>query len=278
MVSDLARTAARRALYTLSPSTWSRRELGLDLDPWQRAMTDAPAGSRVIALTHRQAGKTSAASVGVAHTMIWRGPGTTNLILAPTQRQSAELIRRLRGRLIDSGEKLDVDNAFSVELQNGSRCLGLPGADDAAIRGLSIDGDLVIDEAARVSDALYDAARPMMIRHSAVARLILLSTAWAKMGFFYRVWTEGDPHDWLKIEARVADCRHISAADLEKERRAMSASTFAREYQNHFDSMESRFFDADAIAAAFSGGFGPTPQIEEDPVVSVGSVFGKVFP
>jgi hypothetical protein len=58
--------------------------------------------------------------------------------------------------------------------------------------GLSIDGDLVVDEAARVSDALYEAARPMLIRHAQTARLILLSTAWARQGFFYRTWTGGD--------------------------------------------------------------------------------------
>ena len=70
MASEAAREIARRALYTLSPSAWCRRELKLALDPWQIRMVDAPAASRVIALTFRQAGKTSAAAVGVAHTML----------------------------------------------------------------------------------------------------------------------------------------------------------------------------------------------------------------
>jgi hypothetical protein len=35
-------------------------------DPWQARITDAPAGSRVSALTYRQAGKMTGASVGVA--------------------------------------------------------------------------------------------------------------------------------------------------------------------------------------------------------------------
>ena len=249
MASEAAREIARRALYTLSPSAWCRRELKLALDPWQIRMVDALAASRVIALTFRQAGKTSAAAVGVAHTMVWRQPGSTSLVLAPTLRQSSELIRNLRGRLLAAGERLTVDNVFAIELENGSRALALPGADDASIRGLSIDGDCVVDEAARVSDALYEAARPMLIRHVATARLILLSTAWARMGFFYRIWSEGDARDWLKIEASVDECQHISKADLERERRSMPASAFAREYENVFDSLEARFFNADAIAA-----------------------------
>jgi hypothetical protein len=35
-------------------------------DPWQARITDAPAGSRVSALTYRQAGKMTGASVSVA--------------------------------------------------------------------------------------------------------------------------------------------------------------------------------------------------------------------
>jgi hypothetical protein len=182
MASEAVREIARRALYTLSPSAWSRRELKLALDPWQARMVDAPPGGRVIALTHRQAGKTTGAAVGIAHTMLWRRVASTSLVLAPTLRQSSELIRNLRGRLLSAGERLSVDNTFSIELMNGSRALALPGADDASIRGLSIDGDCVIDEAARVSDALYEAARPMLIRQAQTARLILLSTAWARLG------------------------------------------------------------------------------------------------
>jgi hypothetical protein len=280
MAGELARQIARRALYTLSPSAWARRELKLVLDPWQARMVDAPGASRVVALTHRQAGKTSAGAVGVAHTMIWRRPASTNLVLAPTLRQSSELIRNLRGWLMAVGEKLPVDNTFSVELVNGSRCLAMPGSDDASIRGLSIDGDCVIDEAARVSDALYEAARPMLIRHADVARLILLSTAWARQGFFYRIWTEGDPADWAKLEAKVDACRHISSADLDRERRSMSPAAFAREYENTFDSIESRFFDAAAIAAAFgsvSAPTPPTPNGDPDPIISRSPAFDGRF-
>jgi hypothetical protein len=280
LTSDLKKEIARRTLYTLFPSAWARRELKLVLDPWQMRMVDAPAAARVIALTHRQAGKTTGAAVGVAHTMLWRRPASTNLVLAPTLRQSSELIRNLRGWLMSAGERLSVDNTFSVELANGSRCLAMPGADDASIRGLSIDGDCVLDEAARVSDDLYEAARPMLIRHAGTARLILLSTAWTRQGFFYRIWGEGADEDWLKIEATVDECRHISSADLERERRSMSPAAFKREYENAFDAIESRFFDPDAIAAAFGSVAAATPPSasgDPDPVVSRGLVFAGRF-
>jgi len=76
----------------------------------------------------------------------------------PTQRQSAEGVRRVRQYLLKAGAKFKSDNAFSLELEGGSRVLALPGSDDSGIRGLSINGVLVLDEAARVSDELFNAS------------------------------------------------------------------------------------------------------------------------
>ena len=94
---------------------------------------------------------------------------------------------------------------------------------------------------------------------------------------FLHVWTDGDPQDWTKIEARVEECRHISAADLERERRSMSAAAFAREYENQFDSVEKRFFDMDAIASAFGGDGLSPPDLDgdPDPVVAVAPAFRR---
>ncbi len=55
----------------------------------------------------------------------------------------------------------------------------------------------------------------------------------------------------------------------------MPASVFAREYLNQFDSIESRFFSLDAIAAAFGAVQGQTPDdADDDPIVAQGSAFG----
>ncbi len=267
---------AREALYRLSPSSWCRRELKLDLDPWQVRMTDAPGGSRTIALVHRQAGKTTAMAVALASTMTRRLPGSTSLVLAPTQRQSALVLDRTRDRLLQDGQRLVVDNAFSLKLENGSKCVGLPGSDDAGIRGLSIDGDLCVDEAARVQDALYEAAKPMTVRHARTARILLVSTAWAKKGFFYDIWSKGDPRDWTKIEAKIQECRHLTAAEIEVERRSMSPTAWAREYENQFDSTDSRFFSQDDIDNAFGGMGGVVPPLGDvDPIVGRRSAFNR---
>ena len=68
--------------------------------------------------------------------MTRRRPGSKSLALAPTQRQSAELILKVRMALMDSGERLAVDNAFSVAVDNGLRCLALPGASAPRARSI----------------------------------------------------------------------------------------------------------------------------------------------
>ena len=277
MVSESpARDRPPSALHA-QPSAWCRRELKLELDPWQVRMVDAPAGLA----RHR------------AHPSPSRQDNRRRRSASPTRWCGASREQPQLGARADAPAKSEVDpqparpaldgrraahrrQRVRDRAANGSRALALPGADDASIRGLSIDGDCVVDEAARVSDALYEAARPMLIRHAETARLILFSTAWARKGFFYRIWTEGDPRDWLKIEARVDECQHISKADLERERRSMPPAVFAREYENVFDSLEARFFDADVIAAAFGAVSGPTPPMPDgdpDPVVSRAPAF-----
>jgi hypothetical protein len=55
----------------------------------------------------------------------------------------------------------DGDNEVSLLLPNGSRIVGLPGT-EATVRGFSAVSLLVIDEAARVMDAMYKGLRPML--------------------------------------------------------------------------------------------------------------------
>ena len=76
-------------------------------------------------------------------------PGSLSVIACPAQRQSAEAVRRVREALVKAGAELESDNVYGLELDNGSRVLALPGSDDS-IRGLTVDGWIVADEAARL--------------------------------------------------------------------------------------------------------------------------------
>ena len=71
-------------------------------------------------------------------------------------RKAAELLREA-----GDAARGDGDNAISLLLPNGSRIVGLPGM-EGTVRGFSAVSLLLIDEAARVEDEMYQALRPML--------------------------------------------------------------------------------------------------------------------
>jgi hypothetical protein len=75
-------------------------------------------------------------------------PGGLSVIACPSQRQSAEAVRPVKDHLLARKVKLKVDNVYGLELETGSRVLALPSSDDS-IRGLTVDGWIVADEAPR---------------------------------------------------------------------------------------------------------------------------------
>ena len=68
-----------------------------------------------------------------------------SVIACLAQRQSAEAVRRVREALVKAGAKLESDNVYGLELDNGSRVLALPGSDDS-IRGLTVDAWIVAEK------------------------------------------------------------------------------------------------------------------------------------
>jgi hypothetical protein len=140
------------------------------------------------------------------------------------------------------------ESALSFQLANGSRVVSLPG-EEGNIRGFSSVALLVIDEAARVPDELYEAVRPMLAVSGGT--LVCLSSAYDKVGFFYEAWVNGGP-EWQRYETRAVDCPRISRQFLEDERQAMGDRIFSREYENEFMASDDAAFDPDAVARALA--------------------------
>ena len=216
--------------YAIDPASWVRRELGVTPAEWQSQLLRSPKGASILALTARQVGKTTAASWAIAHFMLFT-PSSLSVIACPAQRQSAEAVRKVHDHLTKVGATLKVNNVYGLELDNGSRVLALPGSDDS-IRGLTVDGWIVADEAARLTDDLISALRPMRARRPQ-ARLAMLSTAWSRTDPFWTAWSDDDdPNDpsWLRLRATAEVPGLFEPAYLEQERRALGEHNFSREY------------------------------------------------
>jgi hypothetical protein len=215
----------RDIAYRLDPVLWVREVLKVEPAPWQQTFLRAPRGASLLALTARQVGKTTTAAWSIAHTMTFRS-NSLSVIACPAQRQSAEAIRRVKEALVMAGVELTSDNVYGLELKNGSRALALPGSDDS-IRGMTVDGWIVADEAARLTHDMIAALRPMRARRPE-ARFAMLSTAWNRTDPFWTAWSDGDPH-WIRLQA-TAEIGLLSPEFLETERHTLGDHAFHREY------------------------------------------------
>jgi Terminase large subunit, T4likevirus-type, N-terminal len=217
----------REIAYRLDPVTWVNNVLHVTPAQWQETFLRAPQGASILVLSARQVGKTTTAAWTIAHSMIYT-PGSLSVIACPAQRQSAEAVRRVRESLIPAGAELKSDNVYALELKNGSRVLALPGTDDS-IRGLTVDGWIIADEAARLPDNdLISALRPMRARRPQ-ARFAMLSTAWSRTDPFWTAWAGDDP-SWMRIKATADVVSTFPADFLARERRALGDEVFKREY------------------------------------------------
>jgi hypothetical protein len=191
-------------------------------------------------LCSRQSGKTTTTALIALHCAVYE-PGALVIVVSPSQRQSAEMLRTIKGlhRNLAGAPELASESVLKIELANGSRILAMPGS-ESTVRGFAGVSLVIIDEASRVDDELLAAVRPMLATR-ADGRLIALTTPAGKRGWFYEAWTGNDPL-WKRVRVAASDCPRIRKEFLDEELRALGAMRFAEEYELAFiDSQESAF-------------------------------------
>jgi hypothetical protein len=139
-----------------------------------------------------------------------------------------------------------------MQLENGSRIEALPGS-ERTIRGFSGAALLIVDEAARVDDALYFAVRPMLAVSGGA--LMMLSSPAGRRGVFYEEWTEG--MGWERYEIPAAEVPRISEEFLEEERRALPLRIFRQEYECSFEETDDQLFSYEDVEGAITDEVAP---------------------
>jgi Terminase large subunit, T4likevirus-type, N-terminal len=232
-------------LNAVDPVGWVRRVLGFEPDAKQQLVL-ASVHKRMLLNCSRQWGKSTVTAAKAVHRAL-EFPDKLIIAMSPSARQTGELMRKIEEFLRHCSIKLkgDGNNEMSILLPNGSRIVGLPGG-EGTIRGFSRVNLLIVDEAARVPDESYRAARPML----AVANgdLVLLSTPYGKRGFFYEEWI--GESDWLRVTVPAADCPRIPPDFLADERRSLGDLWFRQEYCCEFIDNETQLFSRDTITNA----------------------------
>jgi hypothetical protein len=243
LAAQLERLHARAVLLgssespALSPVTLAAHA-GFTLDAWQRTVLLSDA-HQIILLVTRQGGKSTVSSIRALHRALYT-PASLVLLLAPSYRQSKELFRKVKDALaaLPFSAPLASESALELEFTNGSRIVALPGKEQT-VRGFSGVSLLIVDEASRVPDELYQAIRPMLAVSG--GGILLLSTPFGKRGFFHHEWTEGGS-DWHRTKITANDCPRIPRNWLEQERQSIGDWWFRQEYLCEFvESVDSVF-------------------------------------
>jgi len=225
---------------------WVRRKLGLTPDAAQSQVLRTKSKRGLLNCT-RQWGKSTITAAMAVHQAVTVGSSLT-LVVSPSARQTGEFMRKTAdfARRLRIRPKRDGDNEMSLEFRNGARIVGLPGS-EATARGFSAVSLLLVDEAARVSDDLYRALRPMLA--VSAGTLWLMSTPFGKRGFFYDVWERGGA-EWVRVRVPATECPRISRRFLEEERAAMGERWYRQEYLCEFVDPASGIFERDLVEGA----------------------------
>ncbi len=215
-------------------------------DRWQVDVLNSDA-RRMLLLCSRQSGKSTTCAALAVNQAIY-DPGLV-LLIAPAQRQSAELFRKVNEvyRALPNVPRVVQESAMRMELANGSRIIALPGVEQN-IRGYSGAKTVIIDEASRVDDGLFAAVRPMLA--TTQGRLVALTTPYGKRGWFYEAWEHGE--GWHRTQVTANDCPRIDAGWLADERRLIGDWQFRQEYLTEFVDTDEQFFSSDLIEAALT--------------------------
>lgn len=238
----------RDLAYALDPVALMRAVVG-EPDEWQRDLLQSNA-QRMLLNCSRQSGKTTVAGVIALHEALFHPPALV-LIASPALRQAAELAKTVSGfygKLGESAVPAESESALKIELRNGSRIIALPGSENTT-RGYAGVRLVLIDEAARVDNLLYDALAPTLA--TSQGRLILLSTPFGKRGAFFHLWNEGGP-DWYRVRVQASQCPRIPASFLEEQRRTMPSWNFRQEFECEFADATDNVFAYELVKAALS--------------------------
>lgn len=220
--------------------------IGFVPDPWQGTVLESGEGYMLLNCS-RQSGKSTTTALLALHTALYQ-PKSLILLLSPSMRQSAELLRKVVDfyRAIAGHAGVQAQSSLRLELGNGSRILSLPGNEET-VRGYSGVRLLVVDEASRVPDELYYAVRPMLAVSK--GRMVAMSTPFGKRGWWWKEWDAGGD-TWKRIEVPATQCPRITAEFLTKEKRDMGDWWFDQEYMCRFLDAQTAAFTWDMVTQA----------------------------
>ena len=107
---------------------------------------------------------------------------------------------------------------------------------------------LLVDEAARVDDEVFEAMMPVLATGG--GRLWLMSTPNGRRGFFYDAW-EYEGEEWMRVSVPATECPRLSADFLASERKRKRERMFRQEYLCEFVDRDDGFIPGETVEEAY---------------------------
>lgn len=159
-------------------------DLGIKLHDWQIDVLSHRSGNIVINGA-RQAGKSTIVSIPPVYKAKY-SPNSLSIVIAPTLVQAGEDMEKIKSIIAKDYyyPKIDRSNDSEIRLSNGSRIVVAPATD--AARGKSAPALVILDEASRIDDFVYQEVVLPMFTKSVNPLFLVISTPNGKHGFFYK--------------------------------------------------------------------------------------------
>lgn len=210
------------------------------LTPWQEDVWNALENSRgsgkvFIVKAKRQVGKSILAAIELIKFAIEKP--SINIIIEPTLTQSRRVFKDIQ-RWIEPSNLVETFNTSLLEIKfkNGSEIIFKSAEQRDRLRGYTVTGLLVIDEAAFITDDVIDIVFPWVDANN--APVLLISTPLFKSGRFYTLYITGlddktgksKSFDWASYDTS----RFLPNDKLEYYRKTVSPIKFTSEYLGQF--------------------------------------------
>lgn len=205
------------------------------LKPWQQKGFDflynqKGQGKTLVVKAKRQIGKSWLAISLLSH---YASLKTISAVVEPTLAQSRRVFKQIVKAFANTGI-IESANAATLEISfiNGAEILFKSAQQGDSIRGFTVTGILIIDEAAFIEDEIIDILMPLVDANN--ANVVLISTPLFTSGRFYDEFISESPNklvlDWNDYDTS----EFLSLQKLEEYRNKISPNKFKSEYLGQF--------------------------------------------
>lgn len=221
----------------LTPSEFAKFYFDFEPYSYQKEALDYE-GKNLLLVWGRQTGKSTITAMRAIYAAIMNDNWTV-LILAPTQRQSSRLFKKIKHFITKSAQKypelklvefIERETQTLIEFANGSEINSLPiGEDGSNIRGFTANM-VIIDECGEIQKSeIWSAINPMTM--STGGGQWLIGTFRGTGNQFYNIWKDPKIYKFRVFKATSKQNPNADKDQIELDKMRMPISMWMQEYE-----------------------------------------------